>query len=57
MLNKKMEDKHENVIDIIGDTTQLEKEFFDGDEEDSSFNLMAELTSIRNNILTTKRRK
>ena len=54
---KKVTDKNDNYIDILGDTNRLEKEFFEGEEEDSSFNLLAELTTIRNNILTTKRRR
>lgn len=54
---KKVTEKNENYIDILGDTNRLEKEFFEGEEEDSSFNLLAELTTIRNNILTTSKRK
>jgi hypothetical protein len=38
---KKVTEKNENFIDILGDTNRLEKEFFEGDEEESSFNLMA----------------
>ena len=41
---------------MLGDTNKLEKEFFE-DEEDSSFNLMAELSTIKNNILTTTKRR
>lgn len=52
-----MTEKNENFIDILGDTNRLEKEFFEGEEEESSFNLMAELTTIRNNILTTSKRR
>jgi hypothetical protein len=54
---KKTTEKHDNYIDILGDTNRLEREFFEGEEEDSSFNLLAELTTIRNNILTTSKRK
>lgn len=38
---KKVTEKNDNFIDILGDTNKLEREFFEADDEDSSFNLMA----------------
>lgn len=54
---KKVTEKNDNFIDILGDTNKLEKQFFDADDQDSSFNLIAQLTTIKNNILTSTKRK
>ncbi len=53
---KKATEKNDNIVNIVGVTKKLQNSFFE-EQEDSSFNLLAELTTMRNNILTTTKRR